>query len=321
MIYYTELQTVMAEQKNNNTDYEKAVLLMEDALKKYSEGRFDEAEKSREQANKLFDKAKVQILGYDNDALYGESRNFGLIYKTIESNAPSMFENKKKNRDLAKIIKAINEDSTLKQEFKIYNMLAYPKNASNAEAYVNEAVDMIKALPKKNVLESNNNLISLIRSLNLNEMVDISEEDENLCEAIEFLTLNKKNLSNINEYIEAKKTVMGHVSNNLVAESVDAEEKYKKGVDELEKQYNESLNDDEKAFIDEIAKSDDKEKMFNEAKERVLSEIKGKLNECDGNSRESLNEVISDIESRVYSESTVISNLSEFEEIINTINQ
>ena len=67
-----------------NDTYRKAGILMQSALKKYEAGDVEGGNRDRQMANEMYDKAENQV---DAEVmLYGESRNFGTIYKVFESN-------------------------------------------------------------------------------------------------------------------------------------------------------------------------------------------------------------------------------------------
>ena len=76
----------MQEQGQNVDIFHKAEVLMKSALKKYSEGDIEHAEKDRQEANRLYDKIAAQEPASEDDILYTENRNFGMIYHVLESN-------------------------------------------------------------------------------------------------------------------------------------------------------------------------------------------------------------------------------------------
>lgn len=305
-----------------NDTYRKAGILMQSALKKYKAGDIEGGNKDRQMANEMYDKAENQV---DATAmLYGESRNFGTIYKVFESNTSKLFTDKKGNDKLKKILKFIKENKTLKSEFDAYNALIYPESVTNAEEYVNEAISLIPNLDKKTVVESNQKFIDLIHELKLNEMVEITDDDLKLYEAVEYIVLNPKTLNNVNEFINAKKCITEHIEkncnySNVTNETVDSV--YDKGVKEVDENYQKNLNEDEKMLVEKLASINTKEAYFDAAKLDTLKMLDAQLNECNEENREGLQQIIENINKKKYDTDNFISDAAEFREIKNMLVQ
>lgn len=305
-----------------NDTYRKAGILMQSALKKYESGDIEGGNKDRQMANEMYDKAENQV-----DAmamLYGESRNFGTIYKVFESNTSKLFTDKKGNDKLKKILKFIKENKTLKSEFDAYNALIYPESVTNAEEYVNEAISLIPNLDKKTVVENNQKFIDLIHELKLNEMVEITDDDLKLYEAVEYIVLNPKTLDNVNEFVNAKKCITEHIEkncnyNNVTNETVDSV--YNKGIKEVDENYQKNLNEDEKMLVEKLASINTREAYFDAAKLDTLKMLDTQLNECNEENREGLQQIIENINKKKYDTDNFISDAAEFREIKNMLVQ
>ena len=147
-----------------NDTYHKAGILMTSALEKYEKGDYEGGDRDRQEANRMYDLAEKEVDSAQGTAiLYGENRNFGTIYKVFESNTSNLFNNKKENGKIKKILKLIKENKVLKSEFDLYKALVYPESVTNAEEYVNEALSIIPEFDKKQVVENNQKFIDLIR--------------------------------------------------------------------------------------------------------------------------------------------------------------
>lgn len=305
-----------------NDTYRKAGILMQSALKKYEAGDVEGGNRDRQMANEMYDKAENQV---DAEAmLYGESRNFGTIYKVFESNTSKLFTDKKGNGKLKKILKFIKENKTLKSEFDAYNALIYPESVTNAEEYVNEAISLIPNLDKKTVVENNQKFIDLIHELKLNEMVEITDDDLKLYEAVEYIVLNPKTLDNVNEFVNAKKCITEHIEkncnySNVTNETVDSV--YDKGVKEVDENYQKNLNEDEKMLVEKLASINTKEAYFDAAKLDTLKMLDTQLNECNEENRDGLQQIIENINKKTYDESKFIADAAEFREIKNTLQE
>lgn len=304
--------------------YAQANKLMESAVAKYSSGDFTGGDKDRDSANKLYDEAKNTLMSESakNDILYGEGRGFGVIYKVIEENTVNMFKKKGENKKLAEIVKYIKENKTLMNEMNTLKALMYPENVKDAENYVNEALSIIPSLDKKEVFEENEKLISKMRELGINEMIDIKDDDMELFEAVDYLMSNRKSFSNLNEYVDKKKVVVEHVRNVCENESKKADKKIDEVYDSLKKSISEKyegLNDDEKALMEKVNETDDKEGLFEETKKEALKMLQERYNSCTTENKEKIDGIISLINERKFNESTICADVAEMIEIRNTL--
>lgn len=302
----------------NNTDtLHKAIVLMQSALKSYEEGDMGGGERDRAEANKLFDKA------YDEhtreDTLYGESRNFGIIYNVIEGNTKNLCEDKSKRKAFGGIVKYIKENKTLKSQFDFFNSLTQPNNitSEDAESYLNEVVGIKPSINIEAAVAANKGLISEIRKNNLFEYVDIDDSMMNLYESIEYILFNKPTFKNVSDYASAKRTVINYLkecaNSNNKTETVDVDET----LEEMVSKYNDVLTEDEKKLIEQVSTVEDKEIFFNEKKQEVLNvlyETKKKASD-----KEKINEVIDSIETKQFDEKTLLKDVAEFIEISNII--
>lgn len=313
---------------NYNELYHKADTLMRSALKKYSEGNYEGGNHDRAEANRLFDQAENYVNSEAGklSIMYGENRNFGIIYKTIEGNAQSLYENKKSNKALAKIAKCIKENRVLKTQFDVYNALVYPKKVANAQAYINEVTLLIPTIGKEEIKENNEKLIKLIQNLGLNEAVDINDDTMKLLESVEYVTLNRKNFSNINEHLNAYECITEHINkvckgNSNLSKTVD--EVYNEGIDKISESFENNLTEEERNFINEISsKTQDEQKaILEDKKNAVLAKVKTKIGTSTGDVREKWEKINESISSIEYDEKTVLSKLAELDEIGNTISE
>ena len=146
-----------------NDNYEKGTLLMTQALKKYAEGDYEGGDKDREKANKYYDLAKLEINSEESKitSLYGENRNFGIVYKVLESNFNNAIQDKKIiKKPLVEALRKVKKNKQLNEQFKIYNAFTYPQNVVNVEEYVNEVIALSSKYTQKELNLVNENLIN-----------------------------------------------------------------------------------------------------------------------------------------------------------------
>lgn len=307
-----------------NDTYRKAGILMTSALKKYEEGNYEGGDRDRQEANRMYDLAEKEVDSAQGTAiLYGENRNFGTIYKVFESNTSKLFNDKKERGKLKKILNLIKENKILKSEFDLYKALVYPETVTDAEKYVNEALSIMPSFDKKQVVENNQKFIDLIREMKLDEMVELSNEDSVLFEAIEYIMFNNKTFSNLNEYVEAKKCITEHVEKNGKYMNLDnnVNNIYDDGIKQISEKYDSVLNENEKVLVEKLSHIQNKEAYFDIAKLNTVKMLNSQLNECNESDKENLNRIIENISKKEYDENHFISDAAEFREIKNMLVQ
>lgn len=311
------------EEKDNLT---KAITLMSSALKQYDEGRFDVAEHSRREANKFFDEVADEMSTQDGQdkMRFGESRNFGMLYSIYESNTLNLYSENKAG--LAKLTNTIKTNPVLLSEFKTYNALMNPENVENPEAYVNEAVSLAERHSLKEITEANTILLSELRSLGLNENVDFSEDELQLCEDVEYIITNKPDVTNINAYSSVKRRLTENVKDRNVVSESKTKEEMKQAVDEaydsLSKKYGEELTKDEIELVEVFSGNDTKaERKFNEVKEGLVRKVSKEIEASDGTERKRWESLKESIESKKYDKRTALIDVAEMLEAVSVIEE
>ena len=314
-------------------DYsQKGSVLMQQALKKYAEGDFEGGDKDRAEANRWFDLASKQINSEAGkmSMLYGESRNFGIIYNVFEQNFDKLLETKQGKNIIKEGYNIIKKNKVLNEQFKIYDAFEKTNNVDNVKDFVNEASMLVKNYDRQTIMENNEKLIKFIKEHKLDEYVHISEETENLYEAIEYIILNKKSFDNINNYIKAQKTISEHIEKNVknkINETTNKEifNEFEEKVDEAEKKIEENISAEEKKLLENFTNDRiDKKSLFNEYKENTLKKVNEmiQLSE-DEEDKTGWEELYEDVKSRTFSEDNAlnINNCAEMLEICDTIDE
>lgn len=313
---------------NNNS--EKGSTLMQQALKKYAEGDIEGGDKDRKEANRYFDMASMEMNSEEGklSQLYGESRNFGIIYNVFEQNIDNIYQDDSKKHVIKEAYNLIKKSPCLNAQFKVYDMFEKPTNVDNPKEYVNESISLIQQFDKKVVKEENEKLIKLIKENKLDEYVDIPEETENLYEAIEYVLLNKKTLDNVNDFIKSENVIVEHIQNvkqniNENKETVSFNE-FNEKLEKQEDELNENMNNEEKKLLDEFLNpKTNKKNLFENYKQQTLSKIKEVMDNSENEEKESWNKIYENITSKTYSDKMTqnIINCAEMLEICNTIEE
>lgn len=288
----------------------KGEVLMMEALKWLGEGDIAKFDTCRSQANEFFDAAVAYMKTSDGDktALYGENRNFGIIMKVIEENLdPKMMGYEKGRRVIADLVRTIKGDKVLTTENRAYGAITSPLSTAYPQDYVDSVLEKLSGFTPKMIAESNEKLIEVMRKHNMNELIEISDEDMDLYEAIENAMFKRGSLSEVDGFVKARKVLVEHVS------------KHSGEGDRLIEQEN-ALNDDEKELIESVRNSVDSGKeMFHRVKEEALGAISEAIEVAEGDTRESLNTIYENVNSKVFDETTAIGDIAEMIEIKNTI--
>lgn len=313
-----------------NDNLHKGSTLMQQALKKFADGDFESGEKDRKEANRYFDKFYVEINSEDGkmSQLYGESRNFGIIYNVFEQNIADVYQDKDKKMIIKEGFNLIKNNSILNEQFKIYDMFEKIDKVDNAKEFVNEAVSLIKHFDKQEVKENNEKLIKFIKKNKLDEYVEIPEETENLYEAIEYIILNEKKMDNINDFIKAQNVIVEHIQNDKKTINENEEkmtfEDFKSNLEKQEEELNENINEDEKKLLDMFVNpKTNKKSIFENYKKETLQKIKGAMQISEENDKEGWQKIYESVNSKVYSDRMTqnIINCAEMLEICNTIEE
>ena len=313
-----------------NVNSEKGSVLMQQALKKYAKGDFEGGDKDRAEANRYYDLASAEI---NSDAgkmtqLYGESRNFGIIYNVFEQNIENLWNTKAGKKIVKECYNLIKTNKVLNEQFKIYDMFEKAQNVEDVKDFVNEASNIIKTFDKKLVMENNEKLIKFIRNKKLDEYVDIPEETENLYEAIEYLVLHKKTYDNVNDFVKAQNVITEHIiknqKNNIVENKLTSVE-FEDKIEEAEKEINENINQEEKTLLDRFltTKNQNKKEVFENYKRKTLRKIQEMIETSEDADKVQWNKIYENVSSKNFSEdlSENITNCAEMMEICSTIDE
>ena len=313
-----------------NVNSEKGSVLMQQALKKYAKGDFKGGDKDRAEANRYYDLASAEINSEAGKItqLYGESRNFGIIYNVFEQNIENLWDTKDGKKIVKECYNLIKSNKVLNEQFKIYDMFEKAQNVEDVKDFVNEASNIIKTFDKKLVMENNEKLIKFIRDKKLDEYVDIPEETENLYEAIEYIVLNKKTYDNVNDFVKAQNVITEHIiknqKNNIVENKLTSVE-FEDKIEEAEKEINENINQEEKTLLDRFltTKNQNKKEVFENYKRKTLRKIKEMIESSEDSDKSQWNKIYENVSSKNFSEnmSENITNCAEMMEICSTIDE
>lgn len=311
----------------DNSD--KGNVLMQQALKKYAEGDYEGGDKDRAEANKYFDLASKEINSEEGqlNQLYGESRNFGIIYNVFEQNIDRLLAKNGGKKVVKEVYDTIKNDKLLSKQFKLYDLFEHCNKVSDIDDFVNESTKLIESVGKNAVKTANDKIIKIIRENMLDEYVYISESLENLYGAVEYMLTNKKTTNNINEFVNAKNVIKEYVTNeqkkfiNEGSETLTTDD-FIAEVEEVDKKLSTELTKEEKELLGKFGNdSVDKKALFNKIKSDTLKKLDKVIGDTEGEEKEEWGHVYDKISTKEYSDEMDknIEHCSEMLEICDTI--
>lgn len=306
-----------------STNIEKGIKLLNEALKCYEQGEYSSAYKAYQKAGSFLTEADNRANTNEGQISlrYGGNRNFGVIYKIFESNTKNLLRDKSSQKKLKKIMGLIRENKVLNDEFNTFNAFTNPTNVTNPNEYVSEAISLVTRYSKKTIRENNEKLINLFKEYNLNENISIDDNEIELFENIEYLLLHNKDFKNINKYNEIQNKLCEYVTENnvMLTESVNIDDLYEDKLNEVIDKHGKELNEDEINLIMEVSDPVKAKKLFNKYKADVVSLVNEQINA--GNDVESWNTILEKINSKVYEQKNALTDIAEFIEIKNEIEE
>lgn len=310
-----------------NDILEKAFTFFRSAVKKYDEGKIEEALSDIKWGTEAIEEHEQEGLDAPTeDEIMGENRNFGKIYKIIEENAEKLYKTEKGRKALGKVAKLIRENKVLKEQFNVYTTLASMSSDVDVDNYLYEAMQFIPDFTRAELRENNQRLADVIKEANMNTNVFISKDDNKLYEAIEYMLSNKKSLKNLDKFQMAESTVKNHIIGNIAnkpdVEKKDINEIYESKIDELERKYYGTFNDDEVSFMKKMLDENiDKKKYFNDYKMSLTRKIKKLINESNESDKSVWTNVMESINAMSDDDNLLIENIAKMIEIENKIDE
>lgn len=227
--------------------------------------------------------------------------NFGVAKHIFESIITPLLSKKEGKKIINNYVKVIKENKSLKTLYAYYDLLKNAQNSDKKKTYITEALSMAKPINNEEYINGLGKLINvIIEGFNvlgdeyIVNNVKSDEKSKKICESLIYLSTTKKNIKNLNEY-------MNHIDkvSDIVTESIendiDIDKTLKEIIDDVKEQ-------PLKENIDNIFQTDDKEKTFDENK-TICMEMISKQKENNKNNPEvtsKLNEIESKLNKKNY---------------------
>lgn len=253
---------------------------MERALESFRNGDYTDAEQLRQKANEMFDRLSEELGKEDKElnSLYGESRNFGIIYQTFEHNIQEMMKTPQGKKVLSEAIGMIKSDKNLKGQFDVYQSLSNG-NTGHPELYVESVLKLMPTASAESIKESNDRFIKALRRLDtLNEYFDIDEKVADCYEAVDKLLTIRQSPDTMNDIVEAKAKLVEYVT-SIPAEKYGTNEKNIDSIIENIRNRADFATAEEYKLYREIMVCEDKKALFEKYRAETLESIGSVMNE------------------------------------------
>lgn len=224
--------------------------------------------------------------------------NFGVAKTIFESIAPSLLSKNKGKNIINQYIKILKENKSLKTLYTYSDGLSKNNTPESKKSYIVEALSIstpIKTIDYKSGITSITKLISeafdVLGDKFVLENITIDDKVKTIGESLYYLASTKKNIKNINEYINHVEVVCENTIKSENKDSVNVDKTLSEIVDNLS--INENIND--------IFETDNKELTFEKNKQVCLEMIsKQKEKNDDKEIYSKLNEMETKLKNKTY---------------------
>lgn len=234
---------------------------------------------------------------------------------------------------LARYVKTINENKSLKKIYQFRNAIMNPIT-ENSDAYLNEAISISDGIDPSEYEDGKKKISQILReSVNLaklssGQILESAADGNRIQSAAEYIITNKKSFKNLSEYVSNKEIVRKYIDENKkTSETIDESEN--KTVDDLISELNENLSSMEdwrrnvvsRLTESRLAKRDDKE-LFEEFKKQCLDRMEEKIEETDDSGESSKLALMKEqLSAKEYNESEFMNDLMNLAELKETLSE
>lgn len=242
----------------------------------------DDVKRLKEEVNNIFE-SKIRQLELDSALKSLSTQSFGAIKNVFENITDKLYESAEGKKIIGKYVRAIREGKNVSDAYSVYEFVYNSPNVTNPERLLSEALYMAGRIDKDSFEDEKKKVAGVVAEAVrfVEGDADMVEESVNrnydANEAIDYLMLNPKNFSNLDEYVNKFDYVSGMLAENM--REKPSEETGKTGK-ELIDSLNESLEglaDFERRAITDIAilklSKGNPLELFEEYKEGCMSKL------------------------------------------------
>lgn len=272
---------------------------------------------------------KIKKVKLDENIKKVDTLSFFECKNVFDGISDRLFESKKGQSCIAKYIKLIKENKDLRDMFTLYENFITPFNILDTKLFVTESCGYANDINKQNYKNGTKALRRLIKtslkecSISDEDFNNILNEKKEINDSITFVLENKKTAKNLHLYTENLSNIINYIDKNKepLNESVKEEHSFKdlKGVfeNDLELWENAAI---EKIVLCNISNGD-KEKIFEEYKEKCLTLISETLEDEDitVETKSHLSTMKNQLQEKKYKEETINNDILKLAQLENTL--
>lgn len=237
-----------------------------------------EIEKYRKEINEACDK-RAKYINRCVEASEISTKPFVYLKETFESISPKLYKTEDGQKILKKYTKIIRENKNLSLMHQLCENIRKANKDSDIDFFINSIADKEWTVNRKSLKEDMKKIGRVVAEgyIMVGETEDLPKEDNAFIASVGYISENKKTQKNIAEYSDAVKVIREHIEKNETKsnmfESKNLEEVTQRLLEDFNKKYSDSLNEEEFKALKEISGSEDREAVFEKYKKDCLSKI------------------------------------------------
>lgn len=317
----------------NKKSYNQWATAMNEMIRCVVNEDMDKAQIYKAKADKIFEGAVRE-----HEFFKKNINNFGIISPIIESKVADWF-NAGQERPMKEYMKLMREDKNLHAQYKFYHAMKNYTSSAPSKEYVKESLREVKrCLNEDTIAASNQKLVNFMKKYHITKNLDlVSEEKKLFCDACQFLLENKANVNTRSDIYDNIEMVANHIEQNprkVVTEDKKQKELLMNTISQFNKKYsmmegrsleifNILLEKKEESDTEDIkqAKDEKKMKLLNDMKSDCISKIEELKADASADEIEKIEEMRAMVDSMVYEESTIVSNIAKLLEIRDVLSE
>lgn len=293
--------------------------------------KYGDLEKLKNEVNRLFEE-RMRKAGLNEELETLHEKPFGAIKNVFEGLTDKLYESAEGKKLIGKYVKAIREGKNSSDMYSVYEFVYRSPKVSDAGRFLNEAISMTNGFDGKKFADEKKKIAGIVA-----EAVSFAGKDANfvkdeiaknleLNEAIDYLISNEKKFNNLSSYVNKFSMVERFLSDNMVNESQQTENKSGKDLIADLNESMEGLNEWEKEAVKEIAMARlskrDMSEIFEEKKTDCLNKLDENIeNEDSVETKSHFETMRSQLEEKKYNEDTVLEDIITLVELKKTLSE
>ena len=293
--------------------------------------KYGDLEKLKNEVNRLFEE-RMRKAGLNEELETLHEKPFGAIKNVFEGLTDKLYESAEGKKLIGKYVKAIREGKNSSDMYSVYEFVYRSPKVSDAGRFLNEAISMTNGFDGKKFADEKKKIAGIVA-----EAVSFAGKDANfvkdeiaknleLNEAIDYLISNEKKFNNLSSYVNKFSMVERFLSDNMVNESQQTENKSGKDLIADLNESMEGLNEWEKEAVKEIAiarlSKRDMSEIFEEKKTDCLNKLDENIeNEDSVETKSHFETMRSQLEEKKYNEDTVLEDIITLVELKKTLSE